>query len=348
MAVRLKNVEDQVIVLTGASSGIGLATARMAAERGAKLVLAARDEDALKQLTEEIQGDGGQATYVAADVGDEKQVAKIARAAVQRFGGFDTWVNNAAAAIYGGLLDISTADSKRLFDTNFWGVVFGSLEAAHHLRKRQGDYGGAIINVGSEVSDRAIPVLGMYSASKHAVKGFTDALRMELEKEGAPISVTLIKPGSIDTPFPLHAKNYMEEEPQVPPPVYAPEVVADAILHCAETPERDMFVGASAKRHSLQAGIMPRLMDWFMEEFFFNKQKSGRMADRSHEALHRPTTGLRERGRSKYHVRESSLYTKASMHPLLTGAVLAGAGLAVAAVFTEVMSHGGHKNGGES
>src|SRR5207302_1346500 len=114
---------------------------------------------------------------------------------------FDTWVNDAGIGIYGGLLDVSTADSRRLFDTNFWGVVYGSLEAARHLRERKGPYGGTIINLGSEVSDRAVPVIGMYSASKHAVKGFTDSLRMELEKEGAPISVTLVKPAAIDTPF---------------------------------------------------------------------------------------------------------------------------------------------------
>src|SRR5439155_6660231 len=114
-------------------------------------------------------------------------------------------------------------DHQRLMQTNFWGVVHGSTVAARHLRERGG---GAIINLGSIVSDRAIPLQGMYSASKHAVKGYTDALRMELEEEGAPIAVTLVKPAGINTPFPRHAKNYMEREATLPPPVYAPEVVA--------------------------------------------------------------------------------------------------------------------------
>src|SRR5438105_1674600 len=143
MSLRLKRVKDQVIVITGASSGIGLTTARMAARCGARLVLAARNEEALRVLTAEILQHAG-----------------------------------------------------------------------------------------------------------HAVKGFTDALRMELEKAGAPVSVTLVKPTAINTPFPEHARNYMDEEPALPPPLYAPDAVAEAILHCAEKPERDVYVGAPAKRHA--------------------------------------------------------------------------------------------------
>jgi len=191
MAVKLKQLADQVMVITGASSGIGLVTARMAAERGAKLVLAARSEVALRQLTEEIERSGGQAVFVVADVGEREQVRAIAQAADAAFGGFDTWVNNAGISIYGTLEVVPIDEMRRLFETNLWGVVYGSLEAAAHLKER----GGALINVGSALSDRAVPLQGIYAASKHAVKGFTDALRMELEKAGAPVSVTLIKPG---------------------------------------------------------------------------------------------------------------------------------------------------------
>ncbi|MFL5242996.1 MAG: SDR family oxidoreductase [Gemmataceae bacterium] len=332
MAVPLKKLADQVIVITGASSGIGLATARMAARRGAKLVLAARNEDALRQLTDEINQGGGQAVYVAADVGNEDDVRTIASTAVGHFGGFDTWINDAGVGIYGMLLDVPVADSRRLFETNFWGVVYGSLEAARRLRGRQGPFGGAIINIGSEVSDRASPLLGMYSASKHAVKGFTDVLRMELEKIGAPISVSLVKPGATDTPFPQHAKNYMEQEPKLPEPVYAPEVVAEVILHCAETPERDMFASGSAKLHSLEGGLIPRTLDWLMEALYFRKQKSGRPPNRRDDALERPTTGLRERSGTRSDAKEWSPYTKAEMHPVLATAIVLGTGLAVAAI----------------
>jgi short-subunit dehydrogenase len=335
MSFRLKKLKDQVIAITGASSGIGLTTARMAAQAGARLVVAARNEPALTQLLNEIQRRGGEAVHVAADVGREEDVHRIRQTAEERFGGFDTWVNNAGGSIYGRMLDISTADSRRLFDTNFWGVVYGSLEAARRLRERRGPWGGAIINLGSEVSDRAVILLGMYSASKHAVKGFTDALRMEVEEAGYPISVSLIKPTAIHTPFPEHAKTYMEEEPQMPPPMYAPELVAEAILHCAETPERDVYVGGPAKRHSLMGFFAPRLTDWMMEKMFVKKQKSGRPAYHADDALYHPTTGLQQRGKQGGRVRETSLYTKASLHPLVTGALVVGAGLAAAAIVHE-------------
>ncbi len=330
MKVRLKKLKDQVIVITGASSGIGLATARMAAKKGARLVLAARNGDAPRQLTQEIEANGGQAAFVVADVGSESDVRNIARVAVERFGGFDTWVNNAGVGIFGRFLDGSLEDYRRLFDTNFWGVVHGSLEAARHLQTR----GGAIINVGSSVGDRTVMLQGVYSTSKHAVKGITDTLRMELEEANAPVSVTLIKPGAIDTPFPQHAKNYMPEEPKLPPPVYAPSTVAEAILHAAEHPERDVFVGSGGKSISMMQHV-PGLADKVMEsETFQNLNKSDQPANPSDDALYGPTTGLNERGNYPGHVKNTSLYTKASLHPLATGALLVGAGLVIAALLS--------------
>ena len=329
MGVQLKKLSEQTIVITGASSGIGLVTARAAARRGARLVLAARSEDALRRLVEEIKAAGGEAIYVAADVGDEQEVNRISVAAKQRFGGFDTWINNAGVSIYGNLLEISNEDHRQLFETNFWGVVYGSQAAARHLRGR----GGAIINVGSTLSDRAIPVQGMYSASKHAVKGFTDALRMELEAEGAPVSVTLIKPAGIDTPYTQHAKNYMESEPTVPAPVYAPDVVAEAILHCCEQPVRDLFVGAGGKALSASGQYAPRLTDKLMEAAAARMQQSGKLPRANREGgLYRASGELAERGAYDGHVAESSAYTKASIHPVITAAVFVGAGLALAAL----------------
>lgn len=339
MNVQLKSLSAQVMVITGASSGIGLVTARMAARRGARLVLAARSEQALRQLAEEINSAGGEATYVVADVGREEDVRQISEKAQERFGGFDTWVNNAGVSIYGNLVDVSTEDMRRLFDTNLWGVVYGSLVAAERLRTR----GGAIINVGSTLSDRAIPVQGIYSASKHAVKGFTDALRMELEAEGAPVSVTLIKPGAIATPYPQHAKNYMEREPTVPPPVYAPEVVAEAILYCAENPERDVFAGGGGKAISMSGHYAPRVTDKVMEWSMFEMQKSDEPPARSRDdnGLYKASGELRERGDYKVPIFERSIYTKASLHPFVTGAIIAGAGIAIAALLLPRPSNGG-------
>ncbi|UOQ81688.1 SDR family NAD(P)-dependent oxidoreductase [Hymenobacter sp. 5414T-23] len=182
MKVKLKKLKNQTIVITGASSGIGLVTARMAAKKGAKLVLASRSEDALRQLTKEITQSGGQAVYVVADVSRQEDVQAIAKKAQQQFGGFDTWINNAGVSIYGKIEDIPIEDMRKLFDTNLWGLIYGSLEAAKHLKSK----GGAIINLGSILSDVTAILQTIYSASKHAVKGFTDGLRMELEMDGAP------------------------------------------------------------------------------------------------------------------------------------------------------------------
>ncbi|RYU78458.1 SDR family oxidoreductase [Hymenobacter persicinus] len=326
MNVKLKKLKDQVIVITGASSGIGLVTARMAAEQGAKLVLAARSESALRQLTTELNQAGGRAVYVVADVRHQPDVQRIAQVARQEFGHFDTWINDAGVSIYGKLEEIPVKDMRQLFETNFWGLVYGSLEAAKHLRQR----GGAIINVGSILSESTAILQSIYSASKHAVKSFTEGLRMELEMDEAPISVTLIKPAAIDTPYPLHAKNYMDREPQHAPPAYAPETVARAILHCCETPEREITVGGGGRMMTSMAALAPRLLDKFMENVFAKQEKSDRAPQpRRRNGLDHAAGQLQERGNYPGHTRETSLYTSATLNPLLTVA-LVGSGVALA------------------
>lgn len=328
MTPRLKPLKDQVIVITGASSGIGLVTARMAAKRGARVVLTARNHEALQQAAQEITSDetsGGMAAYVAADVSDESAVRRVAEEAMARFGRIDTWVNGAGVSVYGRLMDISLEDQRRLFETNFWGVVIGSRIAVPHLRK-----GGALINIGSVLSDRAIPLQGIYCATKHAVKAYTDSLRMELEHDRLPIAVTLIKPYSIDTPYAEHAKNYLATEPSFPPPVYAPEVVAEAILHCAEHPTRDVYAGGGAKIMAALSHLAPRLTDKIMETLFEMQLSDRPEEDRTNNSLYAPTSGLKERGGRAAYVAETSLYTQASLHPLVTGAALAATGLTLA------------------
>lgn len=333
MKIKLKSLKDQVVVITGASSGIGLATARMAAARGARLVLAARSEGALTELKNELLRQGRQATTVVADVGQAEDVRAIARAAAAHFGSFDTWVNNAGIGMYGKIEETQIEDMRKLFETNFWGVVYGSLAAVEHFKQRSDDYGRALINIGSTESDRAAPLQGIYAATKHAVKGFTDGLRMDLEQQGLPISLSLIKPGAIDTPFPLNAKNYLDREPQHLPPVYAPETVAQAILHCAETPVRDLYVGAGGKANAAIGHYAPRLADKVGEAVFAPGTLSGKPPQRN-DALDRPSENLRERGDYPGHVAKTSWYTQATLHPLLTGAAVLGAAWAMSALWS--------------
>lgn len=323
---KLRRIDEQVIVLTGATSGIGLATARMAASRGARLVLAARNEEAVQQLAAELKAEGTDAVAVKADVSKEEDVNRIVQAADQHFGGFDTWINNAAVSMYGHLADEPVKDERQLFETNYWGTVYGARAAVRHLRER----GGALINVGSANSDYAAPLQGTYSASKHAVKGYTDALRMELEEEGAPVSVTLVKPSPIDTPYAQHARNHLENEPRQTPPLYAPDVAARAILFCAEHPKRDVYVGGAGKLFATAGRIAPHFMDRIMSRIGTALQRRAQ-PDRGGDSLYRPNGDMRERGDYAGHTMKSSLYTQATLHPKRTGALILASG-AIAAL----------------
>ena len=306
---KLKRLHQQTIVITGASSGIGLATAKLAAKRGANVVLSSRNEAELRRLTEEITAEGGRATYGVADVARPQELDEVARVAVQKFGGINTWVNNAGVSIYGKLTEMPLEDKRRLFDVNFWGVVHGCRTAVDHLRER----GGTIVNIGSIVSDLAVPLQGIYSASKHAVQGYTNALRMELEHDKLPIAVSLVKPSAIDTPYLEHARNYMDDAPSFPPPVYAPEIVAEAILRCAEKGLREITVGGGGRMMTMMGAVAPRLSEKYMETAMFRQQKDRSRDRETLDSLYRPKGDGHTEGPYDGYVRKTSLYTRAAM-----------------------------------
>lgn len=327
MALRLKPLAEQTIVVTGATSGIGLTIAKRAAEAGTRVILVARDEEDLRNAAAEIERDGGAADYVAADVGVREQVRNVVETVVSRHGGFDTWVNDAGVGAYAKLEDMSDEDHERLFQTNYWGVVYGSTEALKHLKSR----GGALINIGSIASDMPTPLLSAYAASKHAVKGFTNSLRLELMHENAPVSVTLIKPSGIDTPFGRHARNYMDKASKVPPPVYHPNVVARAVLRAAEVPTREVTVGGAGALQTTFFELLPAIADKVIEKVFYATAMHRDRPPRETSGFHQPGDGGDQVGDQGAFRRNTSLYTPARMHPVATLGLAAAAGLVVIA-----------------
>jgi short-subunit dehydrogenase len=317
-------LSEQVIVITGASSGIGLATARLACEARSKVVIAARSPE-IERIADDLRASGGAACEieaVVADVGVEEDVRRIADRAIARFGPIDTWINNAGTSIFGSTTDVPIADMRELFDDDFWGVVHGSRVAVEHMRDR----GGTLINVGSVLSDRAVPLQGAYSAAKHAVKAFTDALRMELEHDRVPVHVTLVKPATIDTPFFAHAKNFLDDGvPASPPPVYAPEAVARTLLRCATRPTREVAVGMGGRVQIALSRIAPGVADKVMEHAMYTQQVRAEP--------HEPRTlgPGEERGDHEGRVMERSAYAELRTRPLLAG-IAAGVTVALAAL----------------
>ncbi len=320
---RLKPLSQQVIVITGASSGIGRAAAEMAGAAGAKVVATARNGDELAEVQATIAAAGGEAETIALDIADEDATDRIAAAAVARFGRIDTWVNNAAAVVIGRVADASMDDQRRGFDVSYWGTVRGSLTALRHLRSR----GGAIINVGSIESDRAVLLQAQYSAMKHAVKGFTEGFRTEVEADGLPISVTLIKPAAMHTPFPEHARNLTGHPITLPPVIYDPRLSARAILFAAAHPRRTLSIGGTGVFATALAVHFPRATDLMLERFGEAVQTFDKWAPKDRDDnLYEAKASAIESEQETY-VRRRSLWLEAQLHPAASLAVAAGAAL---------------------
>ncbi|MBE9113218.1 SDR family oxidoreductase [Nodosilinea sp. LEGE 07298] len=269
--MQLKPLNQQVVAVVGASSGIGRVTALKFAEKGAKVVVSARSQPGLDSLVEEIRRSGGEATAIAADVANFEQVEAIANHTIEQYGRLDTWVHNAAIELYASFADTTPEEFQRIIDVNLMGQVHGAKAALPHL-KREGR--GALVHITSVEARRSLPLQTAYAASKHAVSGFLESLRVELMHEGANISVTEVMPAAINTPLFNKARSKLGVKPMGTPPIYEPEIVADTILHVAEHPTRDAVVGDAGKAVVLAQKLSPELVDQYMVNNGFESQKT--------------------------------------------------------------------------
>ena len=344
-----RKVSEQVVVITGASSGIGRETALQFGERGASVVLAARNEQALQEAVSEIERLGGKAYVVVTDVSDWHQVEQLARETVERFDRIDTWVNNAAISMYATVEQTTIEEIDRMIQVILLGQIYG-MKAALPIMKRQNS--GTIINVASALAKRSVPLQSAYCAAKHGIKGFTESLRLELEQERSGIQVTLIMPSSMNTPLFNHARSKMDVKPQPIPPIYEPRVVAEAILFAAEHPRREMVVGGAGKFLTVMERISPRLLDKYMlqGDRAFKQQKTDQPAN-NRDNLFEP---MEETGSTTgdfgQHSKSVSLYTRhLERYPnrkrLLVAATLIGAGLLLSRVGHKRDKQGDEKDG---
>jgi NAD(P)-dependent dehydrogenase (short-subunit alcohol dehydrogenase family) len=256
--MQLKPINQQVVAIVGASSGIGRETALLFARRGAKVTVAARSESGLNSLVNDIQSFGGEAIAVVADVSDFEQVKAIADKTVAQYGRLDTWVHAAATGILARFEQITPQEFQRVIDVTLMGQVHGAMAALPYL-KQEGR--GALIHISSVEGRRGLPLQSPYSAAKHGLEGFLEALRVELQHEKLPISVTSILPSVINTPYYNKVRTKLGVKPTGIPPYYDPSLVAKAILYVAEHPTRDFIVGDVGRVLDVLQRVSPPLVD---------------------------------------------------------------------------------------
>jgi NAD(P)-dependent dehydrogenase (short-subunit alcohol dehydrogenase family) len=329
--MRLKPVEEQIVALMGASSGIGRVTALRFAERGAKVIVSAKNEKGLDSLVEEIRSKGGQATAIPAEVTEFEQVKAVADGAVETYGRLDTWVHLAAVLLVASFEDTTPEEFSRVVDVNLMGQVHGAMAALPHI-KREG--GGALIHVSSMGAKPSIPLQSAYCASKHGIDGFLESLRVELQHEKLPISVTHVMPATINTPLFDKARTKLGVKPVAPPPIYQPGIVADAILHAAEHPARDLVVGGAARAVMTAQQISPRLLDALLRRFGFGVHYTNDpKTEEDPDNLFDPVQGLDTvEGSFGDRAHPKSLYDWIELHPTLKRATALGAALAALAI----------------
>jgi len=266
--VRKKPIGEQVIVVTGASSGVGRAVARAAGERGAKVVVAARGQDGLNAAVEEIERSGSEALAVPGDLTEQEQNEELVRRSLERFGRIDTFVANAIVTVYAEVEQLGPDELRRVLDVNFFGVAYGYWAALPALKESRGTF----LHVSSALAYRGIPLQAAYCSSKAAARTFLESARVELQKHGHDVAISLVLPGAINTPQFDRDRQKLGKQPQPVPPIYQPEPYAQAVLHCAENPIRELPVSWGAQKLLWGQKLSPRAGDWMLRRIGWKKQ----------------------------------------------------------------------------
>lgn len=319
----------EVVVVTGASAGAGRAAARKFAESGARVALLARGRDGLEAAREEAEKSGSKALVVETDVADHEQVEEAARRVEAELGPIDIWVNDAMTTIYSPVKDVAPEDYRRATEVTYLGAVHGTMAALRRMLPRDR---GTIVQVGSALSYRSIPLQSAYCGAKHAMRGFTDSLRTELMHEGSGVRVTMPQMPGLNTPQFSINKNHMPYHAQPVPPIYQPEVAADAIVWAAHHPRREMYVGLSTAITILGNKLFPGLGDRYLARNGYAGQQTSKPADpNAPDNLYEPVPG--DHGAhgifdDSSHARSPQLWTVKHRRGLLAGV---GAAVGVAA-----------------
>ncbi|HXD56405.1 MAG TPA: SDR family oxidoreductase [Thermoleophilaceae bacterium] len=261
----------QVVAITGASAGVGRATARAFGERGASVGLLARGREGLEAAAREIEGAGGRALVLPTDVADPRQVEDAASALEDAFGPIDVWVNNAMTSVFARFWEIEADEYRRATEVTYLGVVNGTRAALRRMMPRDR---GTIVQVGSALAYRGIPLQSAYCGAKHAIKGFTESLRTELMHDGSNVRLTMVQMPALNTPQFSTVRTKLPRHPQPVPPIYQPEVAAEAIVWAAEHERREVWVGRSTPIVIAGNHVAPAIGDRYLARTGFDSQQT--------------------------------------------------------------------------